>query len=337
MTEQHIDAPPYDLPAEEFVFDRPDVEAVITALSEAQTEQKQAVSATLVYGLSELSAGEWQRLEAAWQRLSSATKRQIMRRLNESSEALFELSYRELGLCGLRDDSAVVRVAAVELLWTDESEQTMGELISLATRDPSVDVRTVAVKALGRFILLGEYGNVSEELAHQAQEVALRLHRDKSEPLELRRRALEALANSSHPQAHALISEAYAHGNHDLKISAIFAMGRTCNRAWQDILLDELDSHDNEAVYEATSACGQIQLEDSVPRIGELALSDDREIKLSAIWALGEIGGRRALEILSQLSEVDEDEETAAVLEVALDTAGFQRRWAGLDLDNESE
>ena len=337
MTDPNVDARDYALPADELIFNKPDVEEVLAALAETESEQKQAVSATLVYGLSERSPAEWQRLEGAWGRLSGATKQRIMRRLNESSEALFELNYLELGLRSLRDESAAVREAAIELLWTDESEQTMSELIRLADRDPSPDVRTGAVKALGRFILLGEYGDVPEALTQEAQQIALRLHRDKTEPLELRRRALEALANSSHPQAHDLISKAYADGNHDLKISAIFAMGRTCSTVWGEILLEELGSRDNEAVYEAISACGQIQLEDGVPRIGEFALSDDREIKLSAIWALGEIGGRRAFEILSHLDEVVEDEETAAVLQEALDTAGFRRSLAGLDLNFEDE
>ncbi len=337
MTDRNADARDYALPADELLFNKPDVDDVLAALAETESEQRQAASPTLVYGLNELSPAEWQRLEGVWRRLSGATKQRVMRRLNESSEALFELNYRELGLRGLYDKSALAREAAIELLWTDESERTMSEFIRLADRDPSSVVRAGAVKALGRFILLGEYGDVPEALAQEAQQIALRLHRDKTEPLELRRRALEALANSSHPQVHDLISKAYADGNHDLKISAIFAMGRTCSTAWREILLEELDSRDNEAVYEATSACGQIQLEDSVPRLGELALSDDREVKLSAIWALGEIGGRQAFEILSHLDEVVEDDETAAVLEEALDTAGFRRSLAGLDLNSEDE
>ena len=256
----------------------------------------------------------------------------MLRALNEASEALFELNYRELGLQCLNDESASVREAAIELLWTDESEQAMRQFIKLAAHDASLSVRASAVKALSRFLLLGEYGDVPEDLAQEAQQLALRLHNDEAESLEIRRRALESLANSSHPLVHDLISKAYADGNHDLKISAIFAMGRSCNRVWREILLDELDSRDNEAVYEAIAACGLIQLEDSVPRIGELALSDDREIQLTAIWALGEIGGKRAFEILSHLDEANEDEEAATVIEEALDTAGFRRSFAALGL-----
>ena len=324
-------------PAEELLFQRPQVSDVSAALNEADIKSKQHVSPVLVYGLSDLTSTEWGELECAWKQLSATVRLRTLRALNESSEALFELNYRELASQCLNDRSAAVREAAIELLWTDESEQTMRELISLAQQDKEPAVCTAAVKALGRFVLLGEYGDVSEDLAQEAQQLSLGIYLDQSKPLELRRRALETLANSSHPSAPELISSAYADGNHDLKISAIFAMGRTCSRHWQEILLQELDGDDNEAVYEATSACGQIQLEDSVPRIGELALSDDREIQVTAIWALGEIGGRRASEILSHLAEVVEDDETLALLDEALATAGFHRSFATLDSCTDSE
>ncbi len=319
------------------VIDRPNADAVLAALAEARHEQKQSVSATLTYGLSDLTAAEWQRVSCAWDALPAPTKERVLRSLVDSSEALFELSYRELGLQNLEAKSGAVRAAAIELLWTDESERVMRELMRLADRDRDPSVRAGALKALGRFILLGEYGDISELLAQEAQGLLLRLYTDKSESLEIRRRALESLANASHPLIPGLVSDAYENGNHDLKISAIFAMGRTCSPAWREILLDELGSHDNEVVYEAATACGQIQLEDSVPRIGELAVSEDREIQHAAIWALGEIGGRRAFEILERLNETVDGEETVAVLEEALDAAGFRRSVATLDLELEDD
>ena len=114
-------------------------------------------------------------------------------------------------------------------------------------------------------------------------------------------------------------------------------MGRTCSKVWQEILLEELESSDEEVVYEAVTACGQIQLEESVRRIGELALSEDREIQLAAIWALGEIGGKHALESLTRLEEATDDEETTAVVDEALDTASFSRGLARLGFDFDEE
>lgn len=314
-------------------FEKPAIDAVLLALRQLAPTPERAVAATVVYGLSDLSASERQAVAVDWEQLTSESRRRVLRSLIEASEAMFEMNYREIGLLGLDDEDGSVRVAAIELLWTDETVDTMRRLIALAADDPDSIVRAVALKELARFILLGEYGDIPEEAAKEAQGLALEIHSDRSEPLEARRRALEALSNSSHPDVECLIREAYADGNHDLKISAIFAMGRTCSKVWRDILMEELDSADSELVYEAVTACGQIQLHESVRRVGELATSEDREIQLAAIWALGEIGGNHAFEILTSLEEIIEDEEAAAVVDEALDTAGFSRTFAALGLD----
>ncbi len=314
-------------------FEKPAIDEVILALRQVDPAPERAVSATIVYGLSDLSASERRTAELEWRQLAPDSRRRVLRSLIEASEAMFELNYREIALLGLDDADVLARVAAIELLWTDETEETMRRLMALATADPESSVRTAALKELGRFILLGEYGDIPEAAAVEAQRLTLRVHEDRSEPLEARRRALEALSNSSHPAVERLIRDAYGNGNHDLKISAIFAMGRTCSKVWRDILLEELDSGDNELVFEAVTACGQIQLGESVRRIGELVTSDDREVQLAAIWALGEIGGNHAFEILTSLEEFIEDEEAAAVVDEALDTAGFSRSFAALGLD----
>ena len=193
------------------------------------------------------------------------------------------------------------------------------------------------LRAWDGFILLGEYGDMPAELTLKAQELTLKLHKDKSEARDVRRRALEALANSSHPEASKLIRAAYEHGNHELKVGAIFAMGNTCNRMWAKMLLEELVSRDSECVFEAVRACGQIQLRDSVQRVGELTLSDDQNIQEIAIWSLGEIGGKQAFERLNSLAENVEDDSAAAVIDEALDAASFSLTFASLDLDLEDD
>ena len=322
---------------EDLAYSKPALEDVLVALGQADVSDRRTVSATIVYGLSELSFAERQAVESAWQHASGAFKLRVLRALNEASEAMFELNYREIALLSLDDEDSLVRAAGVELLWSDETVEVMRDLMKLAEKDLEPAVRMSALKELGRFILMGEYGDMPESIAMEAQELNLRLHTDQGEPLEVRRRALESLANSSHPQVQSLIRAAYLNGNHDLKISAIFAMGRTCSKVWQEILLEELESSDEEVVYEAVTACGQIQLEESVRRIGELALSEDREIQLAAIWALGEIGGKHALESLTRLEEATDDEETTAVVDEALDTASFSRGLARLGFDFDEE
>jgi len=321
----------------ELPLSKPPLEELVEALNGAELSSQTVIPSTLVYGLSDLTAEELGAIEPVWMVLPAVVKHRVLRALNESSEAMFELNYREIALRCLSDESSLVRSTSIELLWMDESVDTMQKLLALAESDPDYSVRTGALESLGRFILLGEYGDIPAELAAEAQELARRMHTDLRQSVEIRRRALEAFANSSHPEVKALIRAAYADGNHELKLGALFAMGRTCSKEWRSLLMDELESADSECVYEAIRACGQIQLKESVQRIAEFTLGDDQDLQMMAIWSLGEIGGKRAFEILSSLEENADDDEIANALDEALDAAGFSLSFAslGLDLDDE--
>ena len=327
-----IDEAKTDLP-----LSKPPLEELIQLLKSADLSSQTVIPSILVYGLSDLTFEEFRALQPVWSDLPADVRHRVLRALNEASETMFELNYREIALNCLSDECSLVRSTSVDLLWMDESIETMRRLIELAERDPDNAVRADAVASLGRFILLGEYEDVPADLAARAQELTYRLHTDASQPVEIRRRALEALANSSHSEVKPLIHAAYSDGNHELKLGAIFAMGRSCSKVWQDLLMEELDSADSEIVYEAIRASGQIQLSEAVQRIGECTISDDREIQLMAIWSLGEIGGKRAFEVLSSLEENADDDEIAKAIDEALDAAGFSLRFASLGLDFDDE
>lgn len=312
-----------DFQAESPGVQKPDMPAVIAALKQGERSAASVVSAAVVYGLSDRGRQDIKTLEPTWLKLSSAYKHKVLQALNEASETSFELSYREIALFNIEDESSLARAAAVDLLWEDNSTGTMQLFLKLAQNDPASYVKARALIGLGKFILLGEYGEIPAALALKAQQLAIQLHSSPDESIEVRRHALEALANSNHPDVDHLIRAAYRQGNHLLKAGALFAMGRTCDAQWQDILLAELEGGDNELVYEAVRACGEIQLESSLDSISALAFSDDREIQLMSIWALGEIGGKRAFGILSGLEELAEDEELADMIDEALDAASF--------------
>jgi len=59
---------------------------------------------------------------------------------------------------------------------------------------------------------------------------------------------------------------------------------------------------------------------------------DDKEIKEIAIWSLGEIGGSRAMDILSQLADEIEDTDNDALLELIEDAIGNASLGVGDDL-----
>ena len=326
-----------DFQTETTGHEKPDFEEILSVLQEEAEANDVVKNRVIFYGLSDLTSEQHNQLEPVWMSLPTSYKHKILEAFTRASEVDFELSYRHVALLGLKDESTLVRAAAVDLLWEDESLDTMRLLINLVRNDDTPSVKARALVGLGKFILLGEYEEISELIALEAQQLALDIHTDRQQPLEVRRRALEALSNSSHPQKDKLIRSAYNSDEPLLKVSAIFAMGRTCDEKWEDILLDELDSGDNELVYEAVRACGEIGLSSSVRQLGELLLDDDREIQMMVIWSLGEIGGQHAVDILDSYQETTDDEDLLEAIEDALGVASFSLSGAMFDFDSDAD
>jgi len=304
--------------------ERPDIETTLQAMR--NDGQRGKMSATAFYGLSDLSQDEIRQLQPVWKALPTNYRRKLMRRLVDIAEADFEFDFGEFARLGLADADAGVRQAAIEALWIDESQELMYRLIELAIKDESQEVRAAAASALGRFILLGEYEELPAEAAVQAQNAAIKLLTDETEEVDVRRRALEAIANCNHPIVDGAIREAYQGTDRRMRISSIFAMGRTCDAKWEDIVLAELVSEDDEMRYEAAKAVGELELREAVPPLLRQALEDDREIKEVAIWSLGEIGSKEAIKALNLLARDAKrvgDDDLLEAIEEAINNANL--------------
>lgn len=280
-------------------------------------------SAAVSYGLSDMSLHDMQRFQTHWNTLNADTKYQLIQHLIEVSETNFELNYRTLGLMAIDDTSDIVRAHAVELLWEDETEELLERLISMAQWDSSNQVRAMTVNALGRFILLGEYGKIKPGLATQAQEVAIHIWNNPDEDVIVRCRALEAISNSSRDFVNESIDEAYHSTNHQIVVSSIYAMGRSCDPAWAPIVLKELSNENPDIRYEAAKASGELEMQAAIPALRQIALSDERDIQEVAIWALGEIGGDEAVKALNFLDEHLPEDSWATSIDEAVANANL--------------
>lgn len=305
-------------------FQKPDLATTLDALKQGEDGK---LNATIFYGLSDLAEAEVERVKLVWKNLIPSYRRRIVRRMVDVSETDFEMDYRAMGMLTLEDDDPGVREASIELLWEDESLELMRRLISIAQQDESREVRAAAASALGRFILLGELGDLPESETEQAQDAAVRLLTDPQEDVDVRRRALEAIANSSHTIVDGAIREAYASSDQRMRVSALFAMGRTCDDQWGDVVVRELEGDNAEMRYEAARAAGELELRAAVPQLVKLAVDGkDREIREMAIWSLGEIGGRdamKALNLLVRKARSDGDDELLEALEDAIASASL--------------
>lgn len=310
-----------------------------TTLKLLQTGQSEGFSAALYYGLSGLTADEVGQLTPVWEALDVERRRALMRRLADLSETNFELDYEPVSFfLGLEDEDPEVREAAINLLWTNETPAFMARLSELAQWDEAAVVRAAALNALGNFIFMGEMGGLPPAAYYQLQDTVVGIYSNETEEVEVRRRALEAIASSSHEIVNEAIDEAYHSDDQRMRISAVFAMGRAYEQRWRDAVLRELRSDDAEMRYEAARASGELELEEAVPYLIALASEDDREIKESAIWALGEIGGDRALAALTALAQEAEeagDDSLLEAIEDAIGSATLANMGPDLDLDDE--
>lgn len=320
-------------PVETARTQKPTIEEVITLL---QDNENEPIPAGVYYGLSDLDDAAFQIFEPVWHKLSAEYKRKLVSELAEASEVNFDINFGTLGYLGLGDEDANVRSAAIDMLWADESTYLLSRLLDLAENDDSPDVRASATSELGRFILLGEYGDIPEANAVQAQDVAIGLLNDSSEDIQVRRRALEAISNSSLDFVPEAIEEAYQSDEHLMRVSSIFAMGRSYDSRWNDIVLREMHNDDPEIRYEAARAAGELEIGEAVTLLGKLAVADEREIKQVAIWSLGEIGGNHAMRLLTALAEDAEEAEDEDLIEAIEDAIGYASM-VGADIDVDFE
>ncbi len=279
--------------------------------------------AALIYRLSNPTPEEMAALRSAWPSVPVERRQLLLSRLVEMSEVSFEVDFTEVATFALEDEDEDVRCHAIEALWENILPSVMQRMIHMLQTDESAAVRAAAAQALGRFVLAGELGDFAESLAHEAEAALLETWEEITEPLEVRRRALESISYSGREEVPSLIIEALEDSDIKMQASAIFAMGRSADERWEEHVRMALDHPEPELRYEGARAAGELLLVDSVPRLIEMLRESDREIKHAAIWSLGEIGGRAAQRALLELSDEETDEDILQAIEDAMNTASL--------------
>jgi len=269
-----------------------------------------------------MSKREIEALRAAWPRLPVERRRTILHALVEITEASFEADFNSIFRFCLSDEDEEIRAQAIEGLWEDESISILRSLIGLLRGEPSFLVRARAAAGLGRFVLLAELDELDSELGAEVREALLHTINNPQEVLEVRRRAVEAISFSGEEGVREIIEAAYQDETQEMRVSAVFAMGRSIDPYWGETLLRELKTPDPEMRYEAARACGELELKEAVPTLARLINDADREVQGAAIWALGRIGGRGARGVLRACCESD-DEVVAKAAEEALSELEF--------------
>ena len=253
--------------------------------------------------LSNLNPEELELFRRLWTAIEPKRRQQIVQRLVELAEENLELNFDSILKHCLKDQDDEVRSKAIEGLWENEEASLIDPLINLLEQDTSEIVQAAAAIALGKFAILAEHKKLRSCYISKIQEALLKAINDTNRPVEVSRRALEAVAPISLPQVKTAIREAYKSPNSRLKISSIYAMGRSCDPTWLPVLLKELSSSDAEVRYEAAGACAELEEEEAVSSLIKLVSDLDSDVQMAAIQALGKIGNTQAKECLKQCLE----------------------------------
>jgi HEAT repeat protein len=292
-------------------------------------EDSETVRLPLLYRLSDMAPQEFDAFTASWPQWPGKRRRVVARHMADICEEYYVVDFAPVFRYMLEDEEPAVRLAALDGLWDSSNLGVVDTIIALMQNDVETQVRAASAATLGHYVLMGEWGQISDRVAARIVDALLSQFMREGEPVAVRRAVLESLGNAAHPAIPDLIDRSYDRGDEGMRLSAVFAMGRTADRRWMPVILDELRNPDVEMRLEAVRAAGNLGFSDPVDLLVDLLYDEDLEIQLATIAALGQIGSDAAYEALQELAGDPEAENLLDAIEEAME----EIEWLGGEID----
>ncbi len=256
--------------------------------------------------------------------------------LEELNQADDLLSFEEVCKLAITDPEPQTRLSAVRILHDYELVQFIPDFIRMAKQDVDKVVRAAAASALGAFIYLGEVDKLHPSTLNRVEEALLGILQGQDES-PVRRNALESLGYSSREEVSPAIEQAYTSGDPEWLISALSAMGRSADPKWNSRVVEMLEHQRPLVRAEAASAAGELEIKSAVPSLLKILDDSDLDVRMAAIWALSQLGGKGVRKALEKMLDATDDEDEASLLENALDNLDFTEDLGTIALLNISE
>ena len=295
-------------PLEDIPFDE-----VLMAL----LDDDQILDPLFLYRLSDINPENLTQLTGIWENVNVERRRALIDDLEQLTDTNNLLTFEPIFRIGLRDLDGQVRFFATRAIEVFDTDDLIPFFLSVLEEEDCVDVRAVTASILGKYIYRGELDKISPEVKAQIEDKLLQIL-ESDQPSQVRRRALEALSYSSRPEVNKHILEAYGSASEDWIASSVFAMGRSFDHQYSDMVFDQLQHTSPKVRLEAVRACGELVLENAVPVILDL-LDDLPEIRGASIWALSQIGGEDAGPAIHQLLDGEVSEDEVELIQQALE------------------
>jgi HEAT repeat protein len=291
-------------------------------LLEVLLDQERELNPAQLSDLSDLDAAQLEQFEAAWHGSPQARRQRIAELLGELSDDNLELLFDRVNRVLLDDASPEVRRQAIRNLWEDENDSLGRRLVELAELDPEEAVRIEAVRALGRFVYLGELDKLTQDTRQAIEQVLLDILEEPSSA-RIQRLALESLGYSSREEIPEHIRRLYESADEELMRSALVAMGRSASSHWLPQVLDHLNDRSPRLRSAAARAVGELEGRKATSALIELLDDANDEVRQATIWSLGQLGGDEARDALLELQEHESGGIREQDIEEALDHIAF--------------
>ena len=269
--------------------------------------------------LSGLRAEELEAIRPWWERVPDLRRQEMVARLVDLTEENTDLDFHTFFCYCTGDPDPVVREEAISGLWESEDRSLIPLLIVRLAQDDTIEVRAAAAIGLGRFATLSQRGKLLARDTKRVYRALLGVLSIAEEPLDVRRRALESLGAFQSEEVTRWLMWGYHNEEVGLRQSALYGMGRSLDSSWLAVICHEMHNVDPAMRYEAANACCELGGDEAVPHLADLIEDEDLQVRLSAVQALGAIGGTSAKKLLRGCSQSDEDavrEAAEAVLEM---------------------
>ena len=287
----------------------------------ALLDREQVLDPLFLYRLSDINQSDLSTLHNIWGEIHLERRRGLIEDLEQLTDTNHLLSFEPIFRLALKDDDEQVRFFAIRAIEVFDTDDLIPFFLSVLTDESSVDLRAVTASVLGKYIYRGELDKIGKDQQIEIEDHLLALLENEG-PLEVQRRALEAISFSSRGEVRDQILKAYQSDEEDWVASALFAMGRSYDHDYCDMVVEKLQHTSPKIRLEAVRACGELAIEDAVPLIMDL-LNDLPEIRGVAIWTLSQIGGEEVGPAIRELLDEDITSEEEELIQQALERLDF--------------
>ena len=195
-------------------------------------QDDEALSHARLAQLSGLDASELESLKGAWSAMPPERRLRLVDRLVTLAEDGVEMDFDAVFRHGLKDEDPSVREKSVSGLWECDDRTLLEPLIELLNGDPVERVRALAAISLGKFCTLASLGKLLPKDGQRIEDLLISVFESDQQSVDVRRRALESVAVFNTSEIEELIQRAYQSSEPTMRVSAVYAMGRTCDVSW---------------------------------------------------------------------------------------------------------